>query len=408
METPGEFCQHYTWISECFFCGLQSNAWFNLNFFFPHTFNTVKHIEIVYFRLNVMTPPKKADLFLWGKKNSNDQNAFIFSPQKKTPRKPDVVPKIFKLILFGKDKLCNPHLAFWGWVSPSNPVGRILKKCFIHNLTIFSSLFTIVFSFIFINLFYFSQNLPERTYSDWRIHPILTLENMANQHIHFAMISKNHNIIIQISHFSHTPSTLPHSVFSITFIEVQCRGKCSSRMRQTDGYSNSDETWPKLYCLSFMVFFNFLSRFRNKIYLIQFFLNYYILPEELVGYYKFLPEGVSVVAEHVSLQWCFFLTSAVAQCRSPSFGITLSALEAISLQKKLAQLPAVDMQKVPGSFCCYSNHAPKLIHLPKILHRTTCGVCMEAWLEHAACQLHAFDQVFFEVFANSCNKYFSF
>ncbi|KNZ49943.1 hypothetical protein VP01_4681g1 [Puccinia sorghi] len=32
-----------------------------------------------------------------------------------------------------------------------------------------------------------------------------------------------------------------------------------------------------------------------------------------------------------------------------------------SLQKKLAQLPAVDMQKVPGSFCCYSNHSLKVI-----------------------------------------------
>ncbi|KNZ49799.1 hypothetical protein VP01_4775g1 [Puccinia sorghi] len=31
------------------------------------------------------------------------------------------------------------------------------------------------------------------------------------------------------------------------------------------------------------------------------------------------------------------------------------------LNIKIAQLPAVDMQKVPGSFCCYSNHAPKVI-----------------------------------------------
>ncbi|KNZ52615.1 putative signal peptide protein [Puccinia sorghi] len=31
----------------------------------------------------------------------------------------------------------------------------------------------------------------------------------------------------------------------------------------------------------------------------------------------------------------------------------------LALPKKLAQLPAVDMQKVPGRFCCYSNHAPK-------------------------------------------------
>ncbi|KNZ53393.1 uncharacterized protein VP01_3252g2 [Puccinia sorghi] len=27
--------------------------------------------------------------------------------------------------------------------------------------------------------------------------------------------------------------------------------------------------------------------------------------------------------------------------------------------KKLVQLPPVDMQKLPGSFCCYSNHAPR-------------------------------------------------
>ncbi|KNZ52433.1 hypothetical protein VP01_3577g1 [Puccinia sorghi] len=33
----------------------------------------------------------------------------------------------------------------------------------------------------------------------------------------------------------------------------------------------------------------------------------------------------------------------------------------LTLQKKLCQLPEVDMQKLPGSFCCYSNHAPKLL-----------------------------------------------
>ncbi|KNZ54849.1 hypothetical protein VP01_2834g1 [Puccinia sorghi] len=33
----------------------------------------------------------------------------------------------------------------------------------------------------------------------------------------------------------------------------------------------------------------------------------------------------------------------------------------VALQKKIAQLPAVDMQKVPGSFLCYSNHSPKVI-----------------------------------------------
>ncbi|KNZ53521.1 hypothetical protein VP01_3214g1 [Puccinia sorghi] len=67
-------------------------------------------------------------------------------------------------------------------------------------------------------------------------------------------------------------------------------------------------------------------------------------------------------------------------------------------KKKLAQLPAFDMQKVPGSFCFYSNHAPKVFQ-PSFDAQSlqTCGVSMEAWLEHAACQLHAVDQVFFSV-----------
>ncbi|KNZ57129.1 hypothetical protein VP01_2233g1 [Puccinia sorghi] len=42
--------------------------------------------------------------------------------------------------------------------------------------------------------------------------------------------------------------------------------------------------------------------------------------------------------------------------RSENFTNTI-----LTLQKKLAKLPEVDMQKFPGSFCCYSNHSPKLI-----------------------------------------------
>ncbi|KNZ61012.1 hypothetical protein VP01_1465g3 [Puccinia sorghi] len=74
----------------------------------------------------------------------------------------------------------------------------------------------------------------------------------------------------------------------------------------------------------------------------------------------------------------------------------------LNCKKKLAQLPAVDMQKVPGSFCCYSNHAPKLIQ-PSFDAQQTCGVLMEAWLEHASCQLHAVDQVFFARSQEGCN-----
>ncbi|KNZ60982.1 putative signal peptide protein [Puccinia sorghi] len=57
-----------------------------------------------------------------------------------------------------------------------------------------------------------------------------------------------------------------------------------------------------------------------------------------------------------------------------------------TLQKKLAQMPEVDMQKVPGSFCCYSNHAPKVIQ-PSFDAQSLCR--LHTWLEHAACQLHA-------------------
>ncbi|KNZ50292.1 hypothetical protein VP01_4500g1 [Puccinia sorghi] len=56
-----------------------------------------------------------------------------------------------------------------------------------------------------------------------------------------------------------------------------------------------------------------------------------------------------------------------------------------SLQKKLAQLPAVDMRKVPGRFSLMHSHC------------AYCTVIMTAWLEHtehAACQLQAVENFF--------------
>ena len=35
------------------------------------------------------------------------------------------------------------------------------------------------------------------------------------------------------------------------------------------------------------------------------------------------------------------------------------------------------------------------VTVPKNIHMQTCGAWMEAWLEHAECQLQAVDQVFF-------------
>ncbi|KNZ62602.1 hypothetical protein VP01_1249g1 [Puccinia sorghi] len=63
----------------------------------------------------------------------------------------------------------------------------------------------------------------------------------------------------------------------------------------------------------------------------------------------------------------------------------------------------VDMTKVPGSFCCYSNHSPKLIQprfdvQPLNLHMQTCG----AWMEQAACLLQAVEQVFIAVINWCC------
>ncbi|KNZ57658.1 hypothetical protein VP01_2105g1 [Puccinia sorghi] len=47
--------------------------------------------------------------------------------------------------------------------------------------------------------------------------------------------------------------------------------------------------------------------------------------------------------------------SKATKCKS-SYG-----QQSLQKKKKLAQLHAVDMQKFLGSFCCYSNHSPKLI-----------------------------------------------
>ncbi|KNZ51816.1 hypothetical protein VP01_379g3 [Puccinia sorghi] len=62
-----------------------------------------------------------------------------------------------------------------------------------------------------------------------------------------------------------------------------------------------------------------------------------------------------------------------------------------SLQKKLIQLPAVDMQKVPRSFSLMHSDT-----VPKHLHMQTGGVWMTAWLEHAVCQLQL-SKLFFAV-----------
>ncbi|KNZ45474.1 hypothetical protein VP01_807g4 [Puccinia sorghi] len=76
-------------------------------------------------------------------------------------------------------------------------------------------------------------------------------------------------------------------------------------------------------------------------------------------------------------------------------------------KKRLAQLPTVDMQKVPGSFCCYSNYYPKFIQTSfdaqSLCHMQRCGSWMVAWLEHASCQLQAVEQVFFCNGSSTCS-----
>ena len=80
-----------------------------------------------------------------------------------------------------------------------------------------------------------------------------------------------------------------------------------------------------------------------------------------------------------------------------------------TLQEKIAQLPAVDMQKFQGSLRCYSSLSPRLIQ-PSFDAQSLCtlqsdctkqsthekdGVWMAAWLEHAASQLQEVEQVLF-------------
>ncbi|KNZ59811.1 hypothetical protein VP01_1659g2 [Puccinia sorghi] len=66
--------------------------------------------------------------------------------------------------------------------------------------------------------------------------------------------------------------------------------------------------------------------------------------------------------------------------------------------KKLAQLPAVDIQKVPGSYfsLMHSHCAYCTLTVPEHLHMQTCGVWMAAWPENSACQLQEF-VIFFAV-----------
>ncbi|KNZ51970.1 hypothetical protein VP01_3747g2 [Puccinia sorghi] len=65
-------------------------------------------------------------------------------------------------------------------------------------------------------------------------------------------------------------------------------------------------------------------------------------------------------------------------------------------KKKNPQLPAVDMQKLPGSFSLIQSHCEYCtVTFPKHIHMQTGGVWMTACLDHAACQLQAVEQVFF-------------
>ena len=47
----------------------------------------------------------------------------------------------------------------------------------------------------------------------------------------------------------------------------------------------------------------------------------------------------------------------------------------------------------------HSHCAHCTVTVPKSLHMQKCAVWLEAWLEHAECQLQAVDQVFFAVLA---------
>ncbi|KNZ60294.1 hypothetical protein VP01_1578g3 [Puccinia sorghi] len=58
------------------------------------------------------------------------------------------------------------------------------------------------------------------------------------------------------------------------------------------------------------------------------------------------------------------------------------------------------MQKLFNQALMHSHCADHIVNVPKHLHRQTCGVWMAAWLQHAACQLQAVDQVLFAVIAS--------
>ncbi|KNZ44673.1 hypothetical protein VP01_893g3 [Puccinia sorghi] len=64
-------------------------------------------------------------------------------------------------------------------------------------------------------------------------------------------------------------------------------------------------------------------------------------------------------SEICMVDWCFCLFCCFT-CPQPPFFKTIQYFR-YHCKKKLSQLPAVDMQKVPGSFCSYSNHSPKVI-----------------------------------------------
>ncbi|KNZ53043.1 hypothetical protein VP01_335g2 [Puccinia sorghi] len=58
-----------------------------------------------------------------------------------------------------------------------------------------------------------------------------------------------------------------------------------------------------------------------------------------------------------SYSHCYFSEIKLQKMQQKSCNIKRRATN----EKKLTQLPAVDMRKLPGSCCCYSNHFPKMI-----------------------------------------------
>ncbi|KNZ53132.1 hypothetical protein VP01_3336g3 [Puccinia sorghi] len=84
-----------------------------------------------------------------------------------------------------------------------------------------------------------------------------------------------------------------------------------------------------------------------------------------------------------------------------------------SLPRKLSQLPAVDMQKLPRSFCCYFNISTRVIQ-PSFAAQSLCILHSDhaktstyanrwsSWLKHAAYQMQAVQPVFFCSASSSC------